>query len=91
MFPSEDGVALTGNERYIQVRMHLYTDNTSEKDANGVPTGYTPVLGGVEVIARRLGSLTEGVIEATPDVTIPAYRSRMRTRRRPTRSTGRTH
>lgn len=75
VFPSEDGVALTGSERYIQVRMHLYTDNTSEKDANGVPTGYTPVLGGVEVIARKPGPVTEGVIEATPDVILPAYRS----------------
>lgn len=75
VFPAEDGVALTGSERYIQVRMHLYTDNTSEKDANGVPTGYTPVLSGVEVIARKLGPVTEGGIEATPDVTIPAYRS----------------
>ncbi|HHZ07106.1 MAG TPA: hypothetical protein GX401_10090, partial [Clostridiales bacterium] len=75
VFPSEDGVALTGNERHIQVKMHLYTDNTSEKDANGVPTGYTPVLSGVEVIARKPGPVTEGVIEATPDVTIPAYRS----------------
>lgn len=75
VFPAEDGVALTGNERYIQVRMHLYTDNTSAKDRNGVPTGYTPVLNGVEVIARRPGPITEGAIEDTAGVTVPSYRS----------------
>lgn len=74
-FPAEDGVALTGSERFAQIRMHLYTDNTSAKDKNGVPTGYTPVLNGVEVIARRPGPLPEGAIEETAGVLLPAYRS----------------
>ncbi|NPV80753.1 MAG: hypothetical protein HPY52_10835 [Firmicutes bacterium] len=73
VFPAEDGVALTGNDRFIQVKLHLYTDDTTSKDPNGVPTGYTPILNGVEVIARVPGPVSEGSIPTSTGVTLQGY------------------
>lgn len=73
VFPAEDGVALTGSDRFIQVRMHLYTDDTTSPNQNGVPTGFTPVLSGVEVIARVLGPVTAGNIPASTGTMVQGY------------------
>lgn len=75
VFPDVDGVTLTGNARYIQVRLNLYTDDTTAEDQNGKPTGYTPVLNGVEVIARKPGLVFVGSIADTPDVKLATYRT----------------
>ncbi|HHY47085.1 MAG TPA: hypothetical protein GX506_07295 [Firmicutes bacterium] len=73
VFPAEDGVALTGSDRFIQIRLHLYTDDTTSKDPNGIPTGFTPVLNGVEVIARVPGPVSEGSIPASTGITLQGY------------------
>lgn len=73
VYPDEDGVALTGSDRYIQVRFHLYTDDTTTEDQNEVPTGYTPMLLGCEVIARTLGPVTVGNIPDSTGSIVQGY------------------
>lgn len=73
VYPDEDGVALTGSDRYIQVRFHLYTDDTTTEDQNEVPTGYTPMLLGCEVIARTPGPVTVGNIPVSTGSIVQGY------------------
>jgi len=73
VFPAEDGVALSGNERYIRIKANLYTDDTEAPDAEDNPVGLTPRLLGVEVIARKPGIVTEGNIAESTGVILEGY------------------
>lgn len=73
VYPDEDGVALAGNDPWIQPRFHLYTDDVTSEDPNGDPVGYSPLLHGFEIIARVAGPLTDGNIIAAAGVKVEGF------------------
>jgi hypothetical protein len=63
--PSVDGVTTYETGRYVQVRLNLHTDDTQAENQNKDPQGYSPLVRGVEVVARVPGLITAGSIEET--------------------------
>jgi hypothetical protein len=75
VYPDTDGVWLSGQGRYLRITMHLYTDNNYEPNPSGVAQGYTPILNGLEVIARVTPKtvITAGNIPASTGVTVKGF------------------
>ncbi|WP_018249712.1 phage tail protein [Orenia marismortui] len=57
------GVALSGiTDRYVDIRINLYTDDTTSADNQGQPVGVTPIAFALEIIARTTAEVQEGII-----------------------------
>lgn len=54
----------------VQVRVNLYTDDTTSLNPAGQQQGVTPRLFGVELLARTTGRVATGTIPATTGVTV---------------------
>ena len=87
-YPENDGFPvpiqglLATNDNRLQIKMHLYTENTTvtaydwddlnpATDRNTL--GITPELHGIEIICRKPGYVTEGSIPATTGVTVENF------------------
>lgn len=68
--PEEIGYYIGGDHDQVWVRINLSTTDTESEDANGVPTGVTPTVFAVELIARTEGKLVAGNIPSTAGVTV---------------------
>ena len=54
----------------VQVRVNLYTDDTTSLNPAGAQQGVTPRLFGVELLARTTARVIAGTIPATTGVTV---------------------
>jgi len=68
--PEEIGYYIGGDHDQVWVRVNLETTDTESEDANGVPTGVTPTVFAVELIARTEGNLAVGNIPAVAGATV---------------------
>jgi hypothetical protein len=68
--PEETGYYIGGDHDQVWVRINLSTTDTESEDANGVPTGVTPMVFAVELIARTEGKLVVGNIPAVAGATV---------------------
>lgn len=71
VLPDQVGLALSGTNPILQVRVNLYTDDPDSQDEDEEGTmGSSPAFYALEVIARAAGPVTEGDIPATLDHTV---------------------
>lgn len=68
--PEEVGYYIGGDHDQVWVRINLSTTDTESEDANEIPTGVTPTVFAVELIARTKGDLVAGNIPAVAGVTV---------------------
>ena len=68
--PEEIGYYIGGDHDQVWVRINLSTTDTESEDANEVPTGVTPTVFAIEVIARTEGDLVAGNIPTVAGVTV---------------------
>lgn len=70
VLPDQLGLAITGTDPILQVRVNLYTDDPDSQDEDEEGTmGSSPVFFALEVIARTNGPVTAGDIPAETGVT----------------------
>lgn len=67
--PEEIGYYIGGDHDQVWVRINLSTTDTESEDANEAPTGVTPTVFAVELIARTEGNLVVGNIPSVAGVT----------------------
>ena len=68
--PEEIGYYIGGDHDQVWVRVNLETTDTESEDANEVPTGVTPTVFALEVIARTEGKLAVGSVPSVAGVTV---------------------